>query len=159
MQFLDGGQISLSFLARCFEISRESTKTRLIAAGIVPTGEKKGYLTYPMIPSINALRLAEGPAISGALTEEQASTLPAQERKAWFASEKDRIAVAKATARLLDTEDARQGYTRVMRLVAEACDSIPDELERECRLAPDQVALVDRHLDRVRAALAERVDR
>ena len=154
----DGGGVSLSALSRGFECSRETVRKRLIESGVQPTGEVAGNPVYPLVPSVLAMRSGDRQGGEGVVTAEDAAKLPPAERKAWFASEKDRLQVAQSQRELVDVQDARERMAELVKILASACDSIPDDLERELRLAPGVVALIEAKLDLLRDQIAGRLE-
>lgn len=153
-RFTDGGSVSLSALARGFECSRETVRKRLIARDVQPTGEISGNPVYPLVPSLLAMRQEDRQQWGAMLTPEEAAKLPPADRKSWYASEKDRLQVAREQGHLVDAQDAREEMAALVKILAAACDSIPDELERELRLPPAQVALIEQKLDEIRVQIA-----
>ena len=154
----DGGGVSLSALARGFECSRETVRKLLIAAGVQPTDEVAGNPVYPLVPCLLAMRAESRQGSDAVVTAEDAAKLAPADRKAWFASEKDRLQVAQAQGELVDVQDAREQLAALVKILASACDSIPDDLERELRLTPATVALIEAKLDALRDQIAGRLE-
>lgn len=148
----------MSALARGFGCSRETVRKRLIAGGVQPVDEVSGNPVYPLVPSLLAMREGDRQIGDVVLTPEDASKLPPAERKAWFASERDRILVARDLGTMVDAQDARAEMASLVKILAAACDSIPDDLERELRLPPSQVALIEAKLDALRDQIAGRLE-
>lgn len=157
-QFVDGGAVSISTLAKSFEIARETVRTRLISAGVRPSSESKRHTPlYPLIPSIIALRNADRRGTTGALTEEEACALSPSDRAKWFESERLRVAVAKEKGNLVDVEDARQQIAETVKLQNAVFESLPDTLERKHRLSPAVIADIEETCDIVRNQFAEKL--
>lgn len=154
----DGGGVSLSALALGFECSRDTVTKRLLTGSIQPLGDVSGHPVYPLVPSLLAMRAGDRQAREVVLSAEEAAQLPPADRKAWFASEKDRLLVAQTQAQLVEAQDVREEMAALVKILAAACDSIPDELERELRLPPAQVALIEDKLDQIRAQIAGRLE-
>lgn len=80
-------------------------------------------------------------------------------RLSHFKAEKAKIDLQVAAKELIPRDDYLAELSRVLKLVKQAFDTLPDVLERDCGLTPDQVARVEATCDPVRDALAEEIAR
>jgi hypothetical protein len=154
---IDGVRLSLSALAREFGIARETVAKRLAAAGVQPDGERKGWPVYRVAPAARALVPAEAPVWGGGRVEDPDRLVPT-DRKAWYQSEKDRLVVEREQGLLVPVEAVREQVAGVVKTTTLMLETLPDLLERDCRLPPEAVERMERQIDRVRADWAERLE-
>jgi hypothetical protein len=154
----DGGSVSLSALSRGFGCSRETVRNRLVAGNVQSTGQANGHPVYPLVPSLLALRAGDRTTAETVTSEEEAMRLPPIERKQWFDSEATRVKLQRDKGELVDRQDAREEMATLVKVLAAACDSIPDDLERELHLPAAAVAAIEDRLDAVRTQIAERLE-
>ena len=152
---IDGIRLSLSALSREFGVARETVGKRLASAGVQPDGERKGYPVYRLGPSCRALLQAE---MTAAGKVDNPSDLPPMERRAWYQSERERVHLEKEQQHLVPAEDVREQLALVLKITGQFLDTLPDVLERDCRLPPDAIAVVEQRIDLARSDWAERLD-
>lgn len=152
---IDGIRLSLSALSREFGIARETVGKRLANAGVAPDGERKGYPVYRLAASCRALLQAEV-ATSGRVDKPE--DLPPLERRAWYQSERERVHLEKEQEHLVPAEEVREQLALVLKITSQFLDTLPDVLERDCRLPPDAIAVVEQRIDLARNDWADRLD-
>ena len=144
-------QLSLTQLARAFDIARDTVVRRLSAANVQPVGTARGFPVYPLRESAAALLEFEIRRDNPAKDPEEMS---ATDRRAWYQGEKDRLAIEREKGNLLSIDDHRAGLAELLKITVQVLDSLPDRLERECRLRPKAIELVERTIDKLREDLA-----
>lgn len=152
---IDGIRLSLSALSREFGIARETVGKRLAAAGVAPDGDRKGYPVYRLGPSCRALLQAET-ASSGRV--ENPEDLPPLERRAWYQSERERVHLEKEQEHLVPAEEVREQLALVIKITGQFLDTLPDVLERDCRLPTDAIAVLEKRISLARSDWAERLE-
>ncbi len=80
------------------------------------------------------------------------------DRKAWFQSEKDRVALEEAQGGLVPRDEVRDQLAIVIKATVQMLETLPDILERDCHLAPDKVEMVEQRIVQVRAEWAEALE-
>ena len=148
---INGFRVSLSGLSREFGIARETVARRLADASVRPDGEQGGHPVFRLGEASRALVLAEMP---GGVCGDPDEMKP-QDRKAWYQSEKDRLAVELQQASLVTAEACRDELAAVVKATAMMLDTLPDILERDCGLAGTELDAVENLLRQVRVDWSE----
>lgn len=147
-------RLSISRLAAEFGMARETVSKKLRSAGIQPDGKKDGYPVY-------RLREAAPALIDAAPTDEAGEVdpdkLPPEKRRAWFQSERERMELEAKAGKLMPALEHERDMARVVGVVVQTFETLPDILERDEGLAPHQVERVQQHLDRARERLYEQI--
>lgn len=150
----EGLTFSLSSLAREFGIARETVAKRLAAANVHPVTTKKNHAVYQIrSAAIAILQIEEQEVVS------DPNLMLPKERLDWFKSETERLKYEKETGISVATEDARLEMANIVQLVTKTLDTIPDVLERDCRLPADSVLKVEGVIDSLRLQMAEDLER
>ncbi len=150
----NGIRLSLSALSREFGYHRETIKKRLAQAGVRPDGTRNGNPVFRLRDAAPAV--LETFNTSGRV--EDPDLLQPTDRKAWYQSEKDRVALEKEQGGLVPREQVREQLAVVVKITARVLETLPDILERDCRLQPEMVDLVERRIDQARADWAEALE-
>ena len=149
-----GLTFSLSSLAREFGIARETVAKRLAAANVKPLEKKKGHDVYQLKPAAIAILQVEDQQV----VSDPALMTP-KERLDWFKSEESRLKFEKENGISVSTEQARLEMANIVQLVTKTLDTVPDILERDCRLPPDAVLQVEKTIDSLRIQMAEDLEK
>jgi len=150
----NGLTFSLSSLAREFGIARETVTKRLAAASVQPVGKDKGHPVYKIKPAAMAiLQFDEQEVVS------DPALMSPKERLDWFKSEESRLKFERETGVSVSTEQARLEMANIIQTVTKTLDTIPDILERDCRLPPDSVLQVEKAIDALRIQMAEDLEK
>ncbi len=134
---------SLNQLSRAFGIARETVGSRLAAANVSPSGHRRGHAVYSVKDAAVAILLPTTGGIDGLQDPEK---MAPQDRKAWFSSERDRLALEKEQGLLVDVEDCRQQMVKIIEVGLPIFDSLGDELERDFGLAPEIVTSIEERI-------------
>jgi hypothetical protein len=158
VQYTKGMGVSISALAAEFGMDRKTVSKRLGEAGIDPIGQVKKYDVYRMRDAVKALfRVPVERGVPGDSDEEEPALDPQRmlptDRKAWFQSENERLKYERAKRHLIPDAEHEEGIADVIKSCVQVMDTLPDRLERECRLPPAAVALVVKAIDGVREDL------
>lgn len=76
--------------------------------------------------------------------------IPPFERKAFFASELDRIKFAERCGELIHRFDLEQDLAALCKTAVQCCESLPDVIERDCGVPGPVVEAVEREIDAFR---------
>lgn len=150
---VDGLLVSLTTLAREFGISRDTVGRRLREAGVRSTAERAGHPVFGLAPAARALVMAERVAVSPSSTDPERMT--PQDRKSWYQSEKDRIAVERELKAVVSMEDCRLELALVTKSTVMMLETLPDILERDCGLGADALLILDGAIRNVREEWSE----
>lgn len=147
---------SLNQLSREFGIARETVSKRLFDAGIKPAGDRHGHPTYRVGDAATAILRPQQQTPTGYVADPE--KLPPDERKKWYegnlAKRKDEI----EAGRYVDVEAVRNEWGKVLRIVGEMLDVIPDKLERKCQLPPEALIHVENIIDAIRNDLGDIIE-
>lgn len=143
---------SLNQLARAFGVARETVSKRLMDSGVRPSGERRGHPVYPVKLAAQAILMPQG--YSGGWLDDPTKMAPS-DRRHWFASERDRLALEREQGLLVTADEARQQMAEIINLGLPILESLPDELERDFQLPPEVVAAVESRVDSLRSAWAD----
>lgn len=152
---INGLTVSLSGLSLEFGIARETVARRLAFAGVGPGGESSGHPVFRLGPAARALVMAELPDGAGAGNPEE---MKPQDRKAWYQSEKDRLAVEQQQGVLVVADDCRKQMAQIVMATVHTLDTLEDVLERDAGMDLDQLKVVARVIEQARAQWAETLD-
>lgn len=135
-------------------MARETVAKRLRSAGIQADGKKDGYPVYRLRDAAPAL-------IEAAPTDEAGDVdpdkLPPEKRRAWFQSERERMELEAKAGKLIPALEHERDMARLVGMVVQAFETLPDVLERDEGLQPHQVERVQQVLDGVRGKLYDRI--
>lgn len=147
---------SIARLADEFGIDRRTATKRIRDAGVAPLGKRSGHDVY-RVPDVAAalLGVALPGAPEGGVVDPR--DLPPMERRAFYQSENERLAVEQKVGTLVPAAEVEADYADLIKTVVQFLDTLPDVLERDCGLAPEQVIRVQDSCDRVRMAMFKRV--
>jgi len=146
---------SIARLADEFGIDRRTATKRIRDAGVAPLAKRGGHDTYRVADVAGAL-LGYTPGGAGG-EEVDPHDLPPTERLAFYRSENERLAVETKLGTLVPAVEVESDYADLVKMVVQFFDTLPDVLERDCGLAPEQVIKVQESCDRVRMEMFKRV--
>ena len=147
-------RLSISRLATEFGMARETVAKRLRSAGIQADGKKDGYPVYRLRDAAPALIEAAPTDEAGEVDPDK---LPPEKRRAWFQSERERMELEAKAGKLMPALEHERDMARVVGIVVQTFETLPDILERDEGLAPHQVERVQKVLDSTRERLYERI--
>ena len=143
-------RLSISRLAGEFGMARETVSKRLRQAGIKPDGKRDGYAVYRLRDAAPAL-------IDSAPTDEQGEVNPdrlsPEKRRAWYQSERERTELEAKAGRLIPAVAHEAEVVRILGIVVQTFETLPDILERDEGLEPHLVERVQVVLDQQREHL------
>jgi len=125
-------------------LDRDTLTKRIRVAGLVPSGKRGGYPVYRLRDLLKAAYTTDE---DGGLDPDK---LRPFERHAHYKAEKEKLAVEQERGELIPRIEVEQEQARIAKIVAHGLETLPDVLERDCALAPEVVARMERHIDAVR---------
>ena len=135
-------------------MARETVAKRIAKAGVQPDGKKDGYPVYRLRDAAPALIEAAPTDEAGEIDPDK---LPPEKRRAWFQSERDRMELEAKAGKLIPALEHERDMARLVGMVVQAFETLPDILERDEDLQPHQVERVQKVLDGVRERLYARI--
>lgn len=139
---------SLNQFAREFGIARETVQSRLRAANVSPTGEKRGFPVYSVSAAARAILLPETSSIPGLNDPEK---MTPKERRDWYAAELDKKKLEQVTGELVRESDSREQMAYIAKTGLQILETLPDILERDFGLDADIVSGVEEKIDVLRS--------
>ena len=144
--------LSIRRLADEFAMARETVSKRLAEYSVAPCGRRHGHPVY---------RLRDAaPAIVGVgITDEDGNRdprmLPPEKRNAYYQSELRRLEFEMETGQLVPAAQHEAAVADLARDVVQFLTTLPDELERDAGLTPEQIEAMHASIDRSRQGLYE----
>jgi len=146
---------SLNQLSREFGVARETVQRRLRDADVKPSGERRGYPTYPVGLAAKAIL---APDTSEAKGLNDPDLMTPKERADWFKSENDRLKFERDSGNLVESSEARTEMARVAQTGLHVLETLPDVLERDYSLEPDVITDIEQRIDGLREQWATMVE-
>ncbi len=145
---------SLRRLAAEFGIARDTVARRLRDGDVRPCGDNRGHPVYRIrdVAPFLVDRSVYDP--DGVIDPDR---LPPEKRRAWFQSESERIDLEVRAGTLIPALEHERDMARLVGMVVQAFETLPDVLERDADLQPHQVERLQRVLDAVRERLYQRI--
>ena len=146
---------SISRLASELGMDRKTVAKRLRDGGVAPAGKREGYDVYRLVDVVPYLsRTVIGGIGDGTVDPRD---LPPTERRAYYQSENERMKAEVTAGCLVPAAEVESDYAELVKLIAQFFDTLPDVMERDCSLTPEQVMQVEKSCDRIRQAMYEKV--
>lgn len=146
---------SIARLAEEFGLDRRTATKRLREAGVPPMGKRSGHDVYRLRDAAPALVDLVMPAGEGGVVDPR--DLPPMERRAYFQSENERLKVETTVGKLVPAAEVEADMAHLVKQVTQTLETLPDVLERDCALSPEQVVQVQESCDELRQAMWEAV--
>jgi len=145
---------SLNQFAREFGIARETVQSRLRAANVMPTGEKRGFPVYSVSAAARAILLPESstPGLS------DPDRMSPKERSDWFRSENERLKYEKDSGLAVGSDESREQMALIAKIGLQVLETLPDILERDYHLDAEIIAGVETRIDTIREQWAQAVE-
>ena len=145
---------SLRRLAAEFGIARDTVARRLRDGDVRPCGENRGHPIYRIRDVAPFLVDRSVYGQDGVIDPDK---LPPEKRRAWFQSENERIDLELRARGLIPALEFERDMARLVGMVVQAFETLPDVLERDENLQPHQIERVQRVLDQLREKLHARI--
>ena len=139
---------SITKLAEAFNLDRRTIRRRLDDAGVQPRARNGDQKLYALEDA--------GPALFTSAfynSDHDPDTLDPQSRRAWYQSENERLKFEQDSRHLIPDHDVAREYSVLAKALANGLDSLPDELERECGLAPEVLERLIVKVDALRESI------
>lgn len=134
-------------------MDRRTVAKRIRDSGIPPAGTRNGYDVYQLA------RVA--PALLGFIAADATVVdprdLPPIERRAYYQSENERLEAEQTLGLLVPAAEVEADYADLVKTVVQFMETLPDVLERDCSLAPENVMRVQAACDQVRMQMYKRI--
>jgi len=154
-------ELSLSALAREFDVSRETVRSKLARAGFMPVASPLQVVpqqfdalgqvddTASTAAVVYRLRDAIKAFLADPADNDPQRMAPLQKKQHYQALH-EQLRLQEAARELISCTEVELELARIFKLLVQACDTIPDILERDCGLTGDALTSVERAIDAVR---------
>lgn len=129
--------------------TRETISRRISQGNLAPAGKVRSHPVYRLR---DVLPLLFNTGDDGQI---DIDSLEPNTRLAWLRGESEKISLAKEARTLIPVVEFEAQMAQSFKLVAQCIETIPDVLERDCGMRPEDVAAVEKHLDNLRTSLAD----
>lgn len=140
---------SVSKLAECFGLHRQTLAKRINDAGLQPVGRRHGNAVYAIT---DVSRVLHG---SGAASDADPDSMAPQDRKAWYDSELKRRALQEKDRELIPIGEVERAVATTFNAIAQTLRSVPDLIERRTGASPDILVAFEEILDAAMSSLAD----
>jgi len=138
---------SISRLANEFQMDRRTVSKRIEKSGVAPMGKRGGSNVYQL--AAVAPYLVDS-VVAGAGDVVDPRDLPPMERRAFYQSENERLKVEVTVGALVPAAEVEADYAALIKLMVQWIDTLPDVLERDCALKPEDLVRVQKSCDNLR---------
>ena len=143
--------LSISQIASALGMDRKTVSKRLEAIAAQPAGMRAGYPVYALATIVQAL--------TATAKTQDPNTMGAFERRAWIASERDRLKLEQERGNLISRERHEDSVFGLVKICVRGLITLPDRLERDLRVTPSVVEYVSGCVGTLRDELASAVER
>ncbi len=141
-----GVHLTLHQLAEEFGISRETVAKRLSAADIAPSGKLSGANVY-------RLRDAIAPILQIGDGKDDPEEMDPFRRHAYYKAEREARQLAVDDGRLIPADEVEAERARVLKVLTQGLETLPDLMERDFGLPAMVVVRVEEACDKQREAI------
>lgn len=138
-----GVHLSISAFSAELGLSRETVRRRLADGKVIPSGQRSGYPVFRLKDALPAL-------IDSVGVQRDPDQMDPFKRKAWYQSELESLKLQQDRRELIPRIESEQEMAALLKIVAEAFDTLPDILERDCGLPAATLLKVETVLDKRR---------
>jgi hypothetical protein len=145
---------SLNQFSREFGIARETVQSRLRAADVKPSGEKRGFPIYSVSAAAKAILLHD--TSTPGLNDPEKMT--PKEQRDWFAGQIDKRKLAQLDGELVNKNESREQMALIAKIGLQVLETLPDILERDFHLDAEIIAAVEARIDTIREQWAQAME-
>lgn len=139
--------ISIRGLAMMLDVDRDHIRAAITLCELKPVGSRAGHPVYSFVESVKALFARRG--------EVSPELLSPTDRKNLAMARLQELELERRRGELLPRDDVRQASAQAFALVASSIRSIPDRLEQQAGLLPEQAEQCERVIDGISEQLAD----
>jgi hypothetical protein len=141
--------VSISRLAELLGMDRKTVAKRLGDFNVPPAGKRDGYPVYDGRQACEACLLPQ--TLAGEDGPIDPRNLKPMDRRAWYQSERERMAVESEARQLIPAIEVQGEMAEMARTFVQFLDTLGDQLERDVSLSPEQVDAVNKSIAKQRA--------
>lgn len=147
--------VSISRLAELLCMDRKTVSRRIADANVAPSGKRDGYPVYDGRLACEACLLPQTQAGDDAAFDPR--LLKPMDRRAWYQSERERMAVEAEARQLIPAIEVHAEMAEMARGFVQFLDTLPDVLERAVHMRSDQIEALHAAVTAERQRLYEQV--
>lgn len=148
--------MSLSTLAREFNIARETVSKRLLAAGVQPSGRNRGNDVYRVGAAARAIVAADYGGAMGPVIDPE--TLGPKDQSDYWKGKNEKLKFERDSGLAIDKPEHEAVVFDLGGMLVASLESIPDLLERQCNMEPDQLDSIEAALNQARERIADKLE-
>jgi hypothetical protein len=145
--------VSISRLAELLGMDRKTVSKRLLDCNVPAAGKRDGYPVYDGRQACEACLLPQVDEGEEGVELDPRRMKP-QDRKAWYASELDRMAVEERAGRLIPAAEVEEQMAAIVSTVVRCLETQADRAERDLRVGPEVVEWLLQDADQIREQIA-----
>jgi hypothetical protein len=146
--------VSISRLAELLGMDRKTVSKRLLDSNVPQAGKRDGYPVYDGRAACEACLLPQVNEDDEGRDLDPRRMKPT-DRKAWYQSELDRMAVEERAARLIPAGEVEEQMAAIVSTVVRCLETQADRAERDLRVGPEVVEWLLKDADQVREQIAD----
>ena len=139
-------------IAEAINVNRSKVHAAIQENHITPAGRVGSHPTYSIRAVVDALAPRAG---NGAIDIDRLSPTA---RDAYIRSERGLVKLRAECRELIPVGEVRRSHGLIFKAVADAFDTLPDNLERDCGLPTHALVRLEKHLDDARTELRRRIE-
>ena len=147
-------RLSIARLAEEFGMARETVAKRLAQSNVSPDGKRNGYPVYRLRDACPSLLDTLSFDTEG---NPDPRTLPPDKRNSWYQSEIRRMDVEIKTRQLIPASEHESDCAEMAKSIVQFLETLPDQLERDTGLSPEQVDSLHASIDAQRQVFFDRI--
>ena len=147
--------VSISRLSELLRMDRRTVSKRIADANLAPSGKREGFPVYDGRAACEACLVVDPQGTDGAPVDPR--NLKPMERRAWYQSERERMAVEAEARQLIPAIEVHAEMAELARGFVQFLDTLPDVLERAVHMRTDQIEALHLAVTRERQRLYEQV--
>jgi hypothetical protein len=143
LTFKAGISLSVSSLADEFDCARETLRKRLEDANVKPAEQRGGHPVYRLRDALRAW-------VDGLRSDVDPDELEPFKRKAHYQAEREKLELQTERGELIPRIETEREQARIISILAQALDTLPDIVERDCWATPNQLEKIEKICDQLR---------
>jgi hypothetical protein len=148
-QLPTGTNLSIRQLAEETGFDRDTVSKKLTESGVRPSGKRGGHPVYRLRDALPALY------VTGPDGRQDPEKMDPFRRKAHYQAEHELLSLARERGELVPRMEVEQEQARVLKILVQALDTLPDLLERDCALTAAALGRVEQIVDGAREQMYE----
>jgi hypothetical protein len=139
-----GLHASIRQIAEETGFDRDTVAKKISERSCVPSGKRGGHPVYRLRDVLPALYVLTADGL------EDPQKMDPFRRVAHYKAELDRLKLEQETRELIPRIEVEQEQARILKIIAQLMDTLPDIVERDCGATADQVKRIERATDEAR---------